>query len=177
MWFARTTDGYQAWFALKDQGGTLRTGALPGAFVATVVEPGDTALNVSAVAESATKPGLYTFTVPAGFLISNGVGEYGVLVEINVPAPKKVRDVLHEPMVVSLEDWDSLSAGLAIIPSAVWGEVLDGTTTAGTMMARFNAWVRGKVTLAGTLASYFAENATTILFKNNKTPTERTPTP
>jgi len=177
MWFARTVDGYEAWFALKDKTGVLRTGAAPGNFTVTVVDPADASAAVPVVAESVQKPGIYRFPVPSAFLVAGGVGEYGVVVEINAPAPAKVVDVLSATMVVSLEDFDSLAAGQVAIPSAVWTEVLDGAVTAGTMMTRVNSWVRGKVTLAGCIASYYAEDAATILFKNHKTSTQRTPTP
>lgn len=177
MWFARTTDGYEAWFALKDAAGLIRTGALPANFLVSVVNPADTVVNSPAVAESAAKPGIYRFTIPAAYLIANGVGEYGVVVEINAPAPKKVTDVLSATLVVSLEDFDSLAAGQVAIPSAVWTEVLDGTTTAGTMMARLNSWVRGKVTVVGQLITYYAEDGLTVLFKNKKEPQQRTPIP
>ena len=118
--FARTTDGYQAWFALEDSAGALRTGALPGHFVATVVEPADTAaVNVPAVVESTTKPGLYKFTIPSAYLIANGVGEYGVVVEVNAPAPKKIVIVLHGVLVVSKDDFDSIGDNTVLVPAAI----------------------------------------------------------
>lgn len=180
--FARTTDGYQAWFALKSGAGTIRTGAVPGNFTVTVVNPGDTASSSPAVAESTTKPGVYKFTIPSAFLIANGVGEYAVVIEVNVPGPSPVRDVFSGALVVSLEDFDSLAVDVAAVGSAVtavaadvWSEVIDGAVTAGAILARVNSWVRGKINLAGTFASYFAEDDVTLLFRNEKTPTTRDP--
>ena len=177
MWFTRQADGYRAWFVLASSKGALITGAVGGDFTVTVVDPPDSTSSTLTVSESTQKSGLYTFLIPSAFITTNGIGSYGVVIEVAKTTSVKIDDVLSANLKVSAEDFDSIVAGQAAIPAAVWAEVIDGTTTAGTIMGRVNAWVRGKVTLAGTLATYFAENGVTALFKNNQTPTERTPTP
>jgi predicted ThiF/HesA family dinucleotide-utilizing enzyme len=119
VWFARTSEGFRAWFALKASNGLIRTGAIPANFTVTIVNPGDTASTTAAVAQSAQKPGLYTFTIPSAFLVTHGVGDYGVVVQVNVPAPQPVVDVIANALTVSLQDFDSLDVALAAVATDV----------------------------------------------------------
>ena len=84
MWFTKDADGFRGWFRVEQPNGKLRTLLPPGAFVVTLRDFADASASVVAVAES-VKLGLYFFDVPAGFL-ATGVGEYGVVVEIDSKA-------------------------------------------------------------------------------------------
>jgi len=119
MWFARTSEGFRAWFALKSAGGSIRTGALAGHFTVTIVNPTDAANTTAVVSESAQKPGLYTFLVPSAFLTTHSAGDYGVVVQVAVPAPKSVTDVLSDVLTVSVEDLDSVAAGVSGVTASV----------------------------------------------------------
>lgn len=125
MWFSRNADGYQAWFTVADKHGALRTGGVAGDFTVTVVNPADTASSSPTVSESATKPGLYTFLVPTTFFTTNGVGGYGVVVEVDMNTSPKIETVLGEVLRVFAEDFDS-SVG------AVWDAPTSSHLTAGT---------------------------------------------
>jgi hypothetical protein len=113
VWFAKQSDGFQGWFVVENLG-ALVTGLLPGVFTVTIVDPADAATNTPAVAESVSKLGLYMFTIPSAFITANGVGEYGVVIEINKPAPPPPRivDVISAVLKVSQEDFDSLAESL-----------------------------------------------------------------
>jgi hypothetical protein len=108
MWFTKQADGMRAWFALVDKNGVLRPGAAASAFTVTVVDPADTTSNTPAVSESSTKGGLYTFLIPTAFITTNGVGDYGVVVEVNAATPPKVIDVMSKVLRVDVQDFDSL---------------------------------------------------------------------
>lgn len=120
MWFTRTADGFRAWLRVETSTGILRTGLAASAFTITVRNPQDTA-SISpnpAVTQSAGKPGLYRFDVPSAFLVTHGVGEYAVLVEVSATAPT-LRATAVTALGVSLEDWDSLvQAGSLIATTA-----------------------------------------------------------
>lgn len=171
MWFSRTVDGFIAWFSLKTGAGNIRTGAVAANFTVTVVNPADTASTVPTVSQSAQKPGLYKFTVPAAFLVANGTGEYGVVVQVNVPGPGPVTDVFSDVLTVSQQDWDSLSA--AILASTV-----DGAVDVQTALQRVNSWVAGKIEIQGAAEDeivYFADDGTTPIVRNKKEDEQRTP--
>ncbi len=113
MWFTKIADGFRGWFVAVQSNGTLRTGLVAGDFTVTVVEPGDAASLVPTVTESATKSGLYRFDVTSGFITTNGVGEYGVVVEIDTFAgpsgAPNVRTSISKVLRVTTEDFDTLS--------------------------------------------------------------------
>lgn len=111
MWFTKQSDGFRGWFAVV-QLGSIVAGIAPGNFTVTVVDPTDAASLNPAVTESATKPGLYTFLVTSAFITANGTGEYGVVVEINKPAPGRIVDAFSDALKVSEDDFDSLSQAL-----------------------------------------------------------------
>lgn len=87
MWFTKQATGYKSWFSLVRKNGSLAPGIPAGSFIVTIINPADTASSSPAVSESAVKPGLYFFEVPSAFLIANGLGEYGVSVEVSHIAP------------------------------------------------------------------------------------------
>jgi len=121
MWFVREDEAFVAWFLTKRTTGVLRTGLIAGDFVATVIDPTDSATTTPAVSESTTKPGLYTFTVPTAFIATNGVGNYGIVVEINTKvgpsgAPHVV-DAFASVLVVSTDDFNTIGANAALVPT------------------------------------------------------------
>ena len=134
MWWTKAASGFRGWFAVAQSSGALRTGLVAGDFTVTIVDPSGTMTSIPAVAES-IKLGLYTFTIPAIFLTGNGVGEYGVSIEVDTFAgpsgPPHVRAVLSHVLRVSLKDLDDITSG-AGIADAVWDELLAGHTLAGS---------------------------------------------
>ncbi len=118
MWFTRTADGFRGWLPVEQSNGSLRTGLAAGDFVATIVNPADSSTSILTVAQS-TKTGLYRFDVPSAFLVTNGVGEYGVVVEIDTFAGPSgaphVRTTFGAVLKVSIEDFDSLGVTVAAI--------------------------------------------------------------
>jgi len=113
VWFAKQSDGFQGSFVVVNAG-LLVTGLAPGVFTVTVVNPANTATNNPAVAQSAVKAGLYYFTIPTAFITANGVGEYGVVIEVNKipPPPPRIDDAMSAILKVSQEDFDSLGETL-----------------------------------------------------------------
>ncbi len=116
------------------------------------------------MSESSELPGLYTFSIPSSFFTTNGVGVYPVVVEVNITATPRVVDVVSRVIRVNVNDFDSL-----------WSQVIDGSVSALTVLKRLNAWVRGKITLTGDDAAYFAEDGVSTIYTNRKSDTERTP--
>lgn len=106
MWFTKTSEGMRGWLTLRNNDGTIRAGEPAGTFTATVVNPGDSSSNTPVVSESAEKPGLYTFLVPAGFLTV--VGVYAIVLEVDTGNPQRVRDVKTFPMRVTIRDLDNV---------------------------------------------------------------------
>lgn len=111
--FARIADGFRGWFAAVTDNGELRSGLVAGDFVATVINPGDTANTIAAISESTQKPGVYKFDIPSAFFTAHGAGEYAVLVQIDTVAgpsdPPNVIDIVTAILTVSQQDFDSLA--------------------------------------------------------------------
>lgn len=114
LWFTKDSTGFVGWFRVETSSGVLRTGAGAGSFTVTVVNPADSASTVPAVAQSTTKAGLYKFTISSAFLITHGVGTYGVVVEINIAAAPKVTATFSSILKVSLKDLDDLATQTSI---------------------------------------------------------------
>lgn len=82
MWWTKQDSGFRGWFHIKQSNGALRTGLVGADFTVTVRSPLDDD-GYTAVVEESNKSGLYTFEIDAQFLVDNGVGEYGVSVEVD----------------------------------------------------------------------------------------------
>jgi hypothetical protein len=91
--------------AVTDADGTLDATLDAADFVVTVVAPDDSASTIVAVAASTQKGGLYVFDVPSAFLVAHGVGNYGVVVELDTGAS---RDAYSGVLSVSVQDFDTL---------------------------------------------------------------------
>lgn len=100
-------EGYRAWFVVKSNKGIIRTGLVGNDFTISVVDKDDFALSTPTPSESAKKSGLYTFLVPSSFLVTNGSGQYAVVIEINATGPK-LDDVRSIQLKVTKEDVDTL---------------------------------------------------------------------
>lgn len=125
VWFTKQADGFRGWLPVEQNNGTLRTGLAAGDFVVTIVDPDDDASAVVAASESSEKSGLYFFDITSGFITTNGVGEYGIVVEIDTKtgpssAPHVVM-ILDSVLKVSQEDFDSLPT-VSATADAVWTE-------------------------------------------------------
>ena len=132
MWFTRQQDGFRGWFIAEQGNGTLRGGLLAGDFVVTVVDPADSANTSPAVAESSQLAGLYTFLVSSSFVTTNGVGNYGVAVQIDTKAGPSGAPHVVGTMSSVLSVTEESLAGLALLRygGAVYIDVAGGT--AGT---------------------------------------------
>lgn len=113
MYFTKQADGFRAHFAVAQGNGSLRTGLLAGDFTVTVVDPADSTTLTPSVSESTQKSGSYFFDITSGFITTNGVGDYGVVVEVDTFAGPSsaphVRDVFGEVLRVTEEDFDTLA--------------------------------------------------------------------
>jgi hypothetical protein len=94
-------------------------GVVSGDILVTVVAPDLTTTEIPTASETPGKPGLYTFLVSSGFLVSNGVGVYGVVIEIDSSAPK-VLDVFSAPIRITVRDIDDVyNLGQGILGNVV----------------------------------------------------------
>lgn len=119
MIYARVADGIRGYFAAVNQG-LIVTGIAPADITVTVVAPDLTTALVVAGAETVAKPGLYTFLVPSAFLSTNGIGVYGVVVQVNKPPPQALRDVLVAVIRVGDHDDDDVyKLGQAVLGNVV----------------------------------------------------------
>ena len=85
MWFTKDADGFRGWFRAQQPNGKLRVGLPAGAFVVTIRDAPNATSSVVPVTESG-KGGLYFFDVPPAFLAGGGLGEYGVVAEVDTKA-------------------------------------------------------------------------------------------
>ena len=132
LWFTKDANGYTGWFGIERSNGELRTGATSGFFTATIVNPADSATSVPTVTESSAKPGLYKFTVPSAFLLANGIGVYGVVVEVAVTSNPKVTGTLSAMLSVSTKDFEDLvGADANAVAEAIW-EYVPASVIAGS---------------------------------------------
>lgn len=122
MWFEKQSNSFRAWMHVASSSGVVRTGLLAGAFTVTVRDPADAVSTSPTVAESAAVPGLYYFDIPSAFLVANGVGHYGVLVEVSATAPN-LRATASEVLRISQKDFDDLVSGGSV--STVFGTGID----------------------------------------------------
>jgi len=128
MWWTKQDDGFTGWFHVKQNNGSLRTGLVNGDFTVTVRAPQDDDGYTAIVTES-TKTGLYYFEITDTFILANGVGEYGVVIEVDTFAgpssSPNVRDSISTVLKVTTEDFDSLVG-------SVWDQLVANHSTAGT---------------------------------------------
>lgn len=118
MYFTKDTNGFRAFFTALQSNGNLRTGLVAGDFTVTTVEPTLTGTTAPVVSEVGVVPGLYTFLVPAAFLGIYGVGDYGILVQIDTFAgpsgAPNVRTAFAHNMKVNEKDFDDIPDAAAI---------------------------------------------------------------
>lgn len=107
--FTKTATSYRGWVAVVRSTGALRTGAVAGDFTVTIVDPADSTSTTTSVTESTQKPGLYYFDVSSVFLTANGVGSYGITVEVDITTSPKVTDSLGAILKVTSQDLDDLA--------------------------------------------------------------------
>jgi hypothetical protein len=128
MWFTRQDSGFRGWFIVKQGNGTLYVDLTDSVFTATVRDPQDLTGSTFPVTQSG-KQGLYRFDINAPFLSASGLGEYGVVVEVNAAGPK-VNDAMSEVFRVTQNDLDSITGSIA---GEVWDELASSHNVSGTM--------------------------------------------
>lgn len=130
MWFTRQNSSLRGWFQAIKSTGQLRRGLTANDFTVTVINSSDTLSFVPSVSESIQRPGNYYFDVPSMFLVSGGVGDYNVSIEIDSLAggssAPHVRSAMSRVLRVSQEDFDSLSG-------SIWNAPSNQFNTTGTM--------------------------------------------
>ena len=118
MYFTKDTEGFRAFFTVIQSNGSLRTGLVAGDFTVTAVEPALAGTNTPTVSEVGVVPGLYTFLIPASFLGTYGIGDYGVLVQIDTFAgpsgAPNVRTAISQNLKVSEKDFNDIPDAAAI---------------------------------------------------------------
>lgn len=136
MWFTKTSNGYNAWFAVVSSTGVLRAGLQSGSFLVTVRNHQDTDSYLPSVSESG-KQGLYKFVVSSSFLQSYGTGAYGVVVEVAASLPT-LNDVFTDVLQVYDSDFDSGVSAIDVntivsgSAEAVWNLTTQGHMLSGT---------------------------------------------
>lgn len=116
----KVNETYRYWFNIRLGTGAPATGVAGGDITVTVRNPADSAESNPTPSESATTGGLYYFDIPAAFTNTNGVGRYGVTIDVDSASPS-VRDTGGDPVTFYDVDFDDLS---------VPGDAMDLTTTA-----------------------------------------------
>lgn len=145
MYFTRLDKSFRVWFQAVTAAGQLRTGLSGSTFNVNVVSAQDAASITSYVSESIQKPGLYYFDVPATFISANGVGDYGISIQIDSVSGSQtaphVRSAHSDVLHVTREDFDSISG-------SVWNTTASSFNTSGTMGYLLNlmAQVSGNTT-------------------------------
>lgn len=173
MYFTREADGFKAWVLVQFANGDIATGLDPSVFTITIVDPTDSATHSPVVSESTSKPGLYTFLITDTFLAANGVGNYGVVVEINAPGPNPIKAARSDVLSVFNETFDNLAESVLL-------SLVDGTIDVRTALKRLNSMARGRITLPGQPskpaqdAVYYDESGDP-LYTNRNTGDERNP--
>ena len=127
--FTRQADGYRGWFPVEQNNGTLRIDLAAGDFVVTIVDPDDDAVTTVAVTQSTQKSGMYYFDVLSGFITTNGIGEYGVVIEINTrtgpSGPPHTVQTMNAVLKVSVQDFDSITSTAVV--DAVLDEIINSS--------------------------------------------------
>lgn len=126
MFFTRTNDTFRGWISVVTSDGMFRSGALSSSFIATIINPLDTAFVSSSVTQSLQKPGLYRFDIPSSFLTTHGPGEYAISVEVDIDTTPVVTTNYSEVLRVSTEDFDTLISG-------TWSALTSSYQENGTM--------------------------------------------
>jgi len=145
MWFTKSAEGFRGWFQI-DKNGSLVTGLVSGVFTVTVVDPSDTTSTTPTVSESSVKPGLYTFLIPSSFFVANGLGEYGVVIEVDSTGPKvkatssevlRIFEHTFDDLTVPFDPMTLFSGTELSIADRVWDEFMNehqGSGTAGKFL-------------------------------------------
>lgn len=101
-----------------------------GDFTVTVRSPADTAESTPSVVESATAGGLYYFDIPASFTLTNGVGNYGVTIEITTsPLDLGGESVLFEANML-----DDIAADAALARKMLTNKQTGADGSPGTLV-------------------------------------------
>ena len=111
---------HREWVTIKRSNGVAAPGVDPGDVTVTIRNPADNASSIVAIVESVLGGGLYFFDIPAAFSLSHGVGDYGILIDIDSNSPK-VRDISGgsvEYRVNNLDDL-ALAAGVSALTTSL----------------------------------------------------------
>ena len=168
MFFTRTASGFRVWFFAVRGNGLLRSGLVAGDFVATVVDSTDAASAIYVVSESTQKPAMYYFDIPSSFLLTNGVGEYAVGIQIDTRAGPSgsphVRTAFTDVLKVTTEDFDSLAQSLiAARTTAIAGS---STTEIRTNLTQADGFFNGMQVIAVNAAGIVVRNVDGYLNTN-----------
>jgi hypothetical protein len=146
VYFTRTNDTFRGWFHVQRSNGTLREDIVSSSFIGLVVNSADTAQAELEVTQSVQKPGLYRFDIPSSFLVTHGVGEYGISIEVDEDEPPRVMATLSKVLRVHVNDFDNLTVDVTAsvdvnsIVSGVWDANAGGFNTPQTM-----GWLQNKI--------------------------------
>lgn len=111
----RQVDGIRAYFVAVTATGKIAPGIAPGDITVTVVAPDLTTGTTAIAAETTAKPGLYTALVPSAFLITNGVGDYALTLEIDSTNPRVAGVTVHGVLVTRKDIDDVFRVSQAIL--------------------------------------------------------------
>jgi hypothetical protein len=90
-WKTLTTTNLRVYFPVK-LGGNLVPGLSPLLFTVVLINPDDSDSSISVVGESSQRPGIYYIDIDSTFLITNGIGMYGLSIGIHKLPPQRIDD-------------------------------------------------------------------------------------
>jgi hypothetical protein len=90
-WKTLTSTNLRVYFPVK-VGGNLSINLSPSLFTVVLINPGDTSSSISTVEQSTQKPGIYYTDIDSNFLISNGIGMYGLSIGVHKNPPNRIDD-------------------------------------------------------------------------------------
>lgn len=96
---------YRFWLGASLGSGLLASGIASGDFTVTVRNPGDSVTMAAPTVTEVGATGLYRFDILAAFSTTNGVGQYGVHVEVDSTSPRS-RGVITDAIDFFVNDVD-----------------------------------------------------------------------
>jgi len=126
MWFTRDQQGLRGWFVATDDTGALRPLLNETDVTITIISPDDLVNTSAAINESSQKLGLYFFDVSSSFFVTNGLGIYGVVIEVDTTSVGGsgipiIKSAIFRPVRVSSGDFDSLQTDVTFIKDVEGG--------------------------------------------------------
>jgi hypothetical protein len=106
-WKTLTLTNLRVYFPVK-VGGNLSTNLSSSFFTSSLINPYDSDSDTLTISQSSQKPGIYYTDLDSNFLITNGVGMYGLSIGIHKPVPNRIDDEVLFSIEVTEGDLSTL---------------------------------------------------------------------